>query len=95
MVCVWCRIDQNGRSALLLACTGGHLDVARWLVTDAGSDARLERSNVSCCCSFRLYVSLLFLERLVCALCRVVIRMVGQHFWRRVPMVTLMWCGGL
>jgi hypothetical protein len=31
----------------------GHLDVARWLVTDAGSDVRLERDNVSCSCSCR------------------------------------------
>jgi hypothetical protein len=45
--------DQVGWSALLVACFNGHLDVARWLVTDAGSDVRSERSNVSCCCSFR------------------------------------------
>ncbi len=37
---VWC---QNGYTALLLACLSDHLDVARWLVTDAGSDARSER----------------------------------------------------
>jgi hypothetical protein len=45
--CVWC-CDQKGATALLLACLHGHLDVARWLVTDAGSDARLERDDVSC-----------------------------------------------
>jgi ankyrin repeat protein len=40
--------DQDGSTALLLACEHGHLDVARWLVTDAGSDARSERDSVSC-----------------------------------------------
>jgi hypothetical protein len=60
---VSCR-DQDGWSALLEACVHGHLDVARWLVTDAGSDARSERNNVSCRCSCpRLHVSLLFRER--------------------------------
>ncbi len=42
--------DQNGYTALLAACANGHLDVARLLVTDAGSDARSERGNVSCFC---------------------------------------------
>ncbi len=45
----WC-CDQDGSTALLVASAKGHLDVARWLVTDAGSDARSERSNVSCRC---------------------------------------------
>jgi hypothetical protein len=31
----------------LLACTDGHLDVVKWLVMHAGSDARSERENVS------------------------------------------------
>jgi hypothetical protein len=46
------RYDQDGWSALLAACAGGHLDVARWLVTHAGCDARSERGEVSCrwCC---------------------------------------------
>ncbi len=44
------RGDQNGATALLLACGNGHLDVVTWLVTNAGSDARSERTNVSCRC---------------------------------------------
>jgi hypothetical protein len=40
--------DQDGSTALLVACAKGHLDVVRFLVTDAGSDARLERTKVSC-----------------------------------------------
>jgi hypothetical protein len=49
-VCRCCRQNRGG-TALLWACTTGHLDVARWLVMDAGSDARSERDNVSsrCC----------------------------------------------
>ncbi len=47
--CVLC-CDQVGRTALLAACEHGHVDVARWLVTNAGSDARLERYDVSCVC---------------------------------------------
>jgi ankyrin repeat protein len=39
-------LSQDGSSALLLACCNGHIDVARWLVSEAGSDARSERSNV-------------------------------------------------
>ena len=48
-----CYCDQGSCTALLVACHKGHLDVARWLVTDAGSDARSERDDVSC---RRLYV---------------------------------------
>jgi ankyrin repeat protein len=44
--------DQNGHTAALMACANGHLDVVRWLVTEAGSDARSERDNVSCRCVF-------------------------------------------
>ena len=42
-----CRQNRGG-TALLWACITGRLDVARWLVTDAGSDVRSERDNVSC-----------------------------------------------
>ncbi len=39
-------MPQDGDSALLLACWHGHIDVARWLVSEAGSDGRSERNNV-------------------------------------------------
>ncbi len=42
-------VSQNGYTALLLACYHGHIDVARWLVSEAGSDARSERDNVGRC----------------------------------------------
>jgi hypothetical protein len=42
-------LSQKGSSALLLACLRGHIDVARWLVSEAGSDARSERNNVGRC----------------------------------------------
>ncbi len=47
-LCFVACCDQWGHTALLLACEYGHLDVARWLVTAAGSDARSERSKVGC-----------------------------------------------
>ncbi len=62
-------MSQWGRSALLLACDNGHLDVVRWLVTDAGSDARSEQDDVSFRRSCRrLCVSLLRRERQRCVL---------------------------
>jgi ankyrin repeat protein len=39
-------MTQDGSSALLLACEHGHVDVARWLVANAGSDAASERDKV-------------------------------------------------
>jgi hypothetical protein len=49
---------QNGDTALLLACKGGHLDVARWLVAEAGSDPRSEIDEVlrlwRCCMMSRM-----------------------------------------
>jgi hypothetical protein len=39
-------LSQRGNTALLLACCNGHLDVARWLVEEAGSDARSEEDEV-------------------------------------------------
>jgi ankyrin repeat protein len=50
------RCDQNGFTALLLACESGRFGVAQWLATEAGSDAASERDNqVSCavCCRWR------------------------------------------
>jgi hypothetical protein len=44
LLCVAC--EQGGSTALLLACGCGHLDVARWLVEEAGCDARSERDKV-------------------------------------------------
>ncbi len=37
---------QSGRTALLCACEKGHLEVAQWLVSSAGSSAATERNNV-------------------------------------------------
>jgi hypothetical protein len=88
--------DQDGWSALLVACVRGRLDVARWLVTDAGSDARSERHNVSCRCSCGcLRVSFLYREPLLRALGWCVIRMAVQPFWLHVRRVTLMLYDGL
>jgi hypothetical protein len=39
---------QAGETALLCACAKGHIDVARWLVKEAGCDVRSERDNVRC-----------------------------------------------
>jgi ankyrin repeat protein len=39
--------EQDGDTALLLACDNGHINVARWLVTEVGIDARTEKDNVS------------------------------------------------
>ena len=44
LVCV-VDVVQFGDSALLLACSNGRLDVARWLVS-LGLDARLDHNNV-------------------------------------------------
>jgi hypothetical protein len=38
-------VVQHGDSALLLACSNGRLDVARWLVS-LGLDARSDENNV-------------------------------------------------
>ncbi len=39
-------VGQIGRSALLVACAAGRVDVARWLLASAGCDAKLERDEV-------------------------------------------------
>ena len=46
MGCSLLCCDQDGSTALLWATRCGYLDVARWLVTDAGRDARSERDHV-------------------------------------------------
>jgi ankyrin repeat protein len=43
-VCGVC--EQYGNTALLLACDNGHLEVAQWLVSSAGSNAVSERNDV-------------------------------------------------
>jgi ankyrin repeat protein len=48
---------QFGYTALLLACWNGDADLARWLLTSAGSNARLESENVRC------------VQCLVCVIC--------------------------
>jgi hypothetical protein len=55
--------EQNGYTALLTACANGHLDVARWLVTDAGSNVRSERAKVS---SLNFFLLLCVRPRFVC-----------------------------
>jgi hypothetical protein len=37
---------QIGSAALMAACAGGHLEVAQWLVSSAGSNAVTERNDV-------------------------------------------------
>jgi hypothetical protein len=37
---------QWGCTTLLYACAGGHLEVAQWLVSSAGSNAATERDEV-------------------------------------------------
>ncbi len=46
--CACCAREQNGRTAHLLACANGHLNVAQWLVTSAGTDARSENVGRVC-----------------------------------------------
>jgi hypothetical protein len=44
---VFSYCNQDGDTALLLACATGHIEVARWLVAVARSDVQSERDNVS------------------------------------------------
>jgi ankyrin repeat protein len=46
--CACCAREQNGRTAHLLACANGHLNVAQWLVTSTGTDARSENVGRVC-----------------------------------------------
>jgi hypothetical protein len=95
MFSAWC-CDQNGASALLLACASGHLDVAQWLVVNAGSNARSERTTVSRwnrCVSLFLCI-FVAQAALFSALCDA-IRMAGRRFCWLAPRVTLLWLSGL
>jgi hypothetical protein len=86
---------QDGGTALLWACRCGRLDVVRWLVTDAGSDARSEWDNVSL---FRLLCAVVWAASLgwdVFCFVLVVIRGGSQPFCWRVRTVALMLRGGL
>jgi hypothetical protein len=73
------------------ACRCGRLDVARWLVTGADSDARSERSNVSSFCHSVCELGLVVMVRCF-LLFRVVltIRMATRPFGQHVRAVTLM-----
>ncbi len=92
--------DQDGATALLLACQHGYLDVARWLVTVAGSDARAERDNVCIPGAIRVCV---ICSRCcdcsgtadVCTLCGVMISIMLLPFCWHLVTVSLMWRGGL
>ena len=42
---VWLSV-QDGVSALLWACWGGHLDLVRWLVIDMKMDVKHDRDHV-------------------------------------------------
>jgi hypothetical protein len=88
--------DQYGYTALLLACHDGHLDVARWLVTDAGSDARLERTNVGWCWVVAWCGVFMLLEVRVASFSSrcVVVRTATRLFWRHAAMVSSTWLGG-
>jgi hypothetical protein len=58
LVCWVSRRGQYDTTALLEACSRGHLAVVQWLVTEAGSDAASERDNVSCAAHCHCRVSL-------------------------------------
>jgi hypothetical protein len=98
-----CRQNRGG-TALLWACTTGRLDVARWLVADAGSDARSERDNVSGRCSCRrlcVFLSCRVRPRCVPASCdrvacrrRALRRSIAQPFCWHVRTATSILRGG-
>jgi hypothetical protein len=41
-------VSQQRTTPLMYACKSGHLELAQWLVREAGSDARSERDEVCC-----------------------------------------------
>jgi hypothetical protein len=83
---------QAGWTALLCACANGHLDVARWLVTDAGADVRSERTTV--CVVAGMSASRCD-TRNECGAARVrTCRLAPRPCWWRAPTVALKWRGG-
>ncbi len=86
-------MSQDGETALLCACYKGHIDVARWLVSEAGSDARSERSNVGRCDDAACGCVVVVCHSVCVAMC---FRRVGvQRFCRHATKVTWSWRGGL
>jgi hypothetical protein len=55
LMCVIATL-QHGDTALMLACRGGHLALAKWLVDEGHGDARRERRKACSLCGMRHHV---------------------------------------